>query len=151
MKAEQLVVGALGLAALLLSLWIMFSRYLYPSLAPDWGEEVVVYLLTWSTWIACSKLTFDKAHIQTDLLLMRLSANKALQLSRFHAFTGLALSSAFCVAGIEVVQFALHTMEQSESSLRFPLWAYYLCVPVSMGLMALRYLQVLVENRSSER
>lgn len=138
---EQLLVGVFGLSALMLSLWIMLTRYLYPALSPDWGEEVVVYLLTWSTWIACSKLTLEHAHIQTDVLLTRMAKTNALRLGRLHAVLGLVLSATFCAAGIEVVQFALHTMERSESSLRFPLWAYYLCIPVSMALMAIRYLQ----------
>lgn len=138
---EQYFIGLLGLGALLLSLWVMASRYLNPQLSPDWGEEVIVYLLVWATWISASSLVHNKAHIQTDLLLRKLNETWANRLEKLHAIIGITVTIAIGYAGIHVVLFAIQNGESSESSLHFPLWVYYLAIPLSMTLMSMRYIR----------
>ncbi len=55
------------------------------------------------------------------------------------------LCLAFCLLlvwyGWQVVDLAVLLDERSGSSLRFPVWIYYTCLPAGALLMALRYLR----------
>src|SRR5262249_32144992 len=47
-RAEQAIVGVLGLAALAIALWQVLSRYFFPHESISYAEEVMVYLLIWA-------------------------------------------------------------------------------------------------------
>jgi C4-dicarboxylate transporter DctQ subunit len=55
-RAEQTLVGVLGLAALGFALWQVLSRYLFPRESIGFAEEVVVYLVVWAIMIVSSQL-----------------------------------------------------------------------------------------------
>jgi C4-dicarboxylate transporter DctQ subunit len=46
-RAEQTLVGVLGLAALGFALWQAVSRYFFPQQSISFAEEVIVYLVIW--------------------------------------------------------------------------------------------------------
>lgn len=149
-KIELYLIGLLGAVALLLSLYVMVTRYLVPHIAIGWGEEAVVYLLVWSLWLSGSQLVYNNNHIRTDLIPHLLSDIGKRWLERFHYLVGALFCVGLFTASLEVVQFALEVNETSESSLQFPLWVYYLSIPTGLALMGIRYLQQLINPRSKQ-
>ena len=137
---ERYVVGLLGGIALVLSGFEVVTRYGFPQFAPDWGEEVIVYVVIWGTFLAGSALTEQNRHVRADILVRMLGAGRQRLLELFNAGLGVFFCGAMAWFGWEVVEFAIMLDEHSISSLHFPVALYYLCLPVGMALMTLRFL-----------
>ncbi len=139
-KIEEFLVGALASAALLVACMQFATRYFAPSLLPDWGDEVVIYLVIWAVWLRVGTLaTFDK-HVRADLVLRLLPKATARLADLFGIFIGFLFCALMAWAGWGVVQLALTLDERSASSLNFPQWLYYSGFVLGMALMSLRYL-----------
>jgi C4-dicarboxylate transporter, DctQ subunit len=68
-RAEQTLVGVLGLAALGFALWQAVSRYFFPQESISFAEEVIVYLVIWAIMIVSSQLVRTDSHVRPDLVL----------------------------------------------------------------------------------
>lgn len=137
---EHVLVGALGGVALVLSGFEIVTRYFAPSYAPDWGEEIIVYVVIWGIFLAGSSLVAENRHVRADLALRMLGVGGQRAAELFNVSLGLAFTLMLAWFGWEVVEFALLLDERSISSLKFPIAWYYLCLPVAMTLMSVRYL-----------
>ena len=145
-RIEQWLVGVLGLLALLLSLYAMLTRYLLPELSSDWTEEVIIYLVLWAIWLSGGRLVAERSHITTDVIVGIVSPRVRRLMAIPHHLLGLAFCAAYTWAGAEVVLFALQVGERGETSLQFPLWVYYLGMPVGILLMGVRYVRLLYDD-----
>ena len=136
---ERTLLGLLGGIALVLSGYEILTRYLFPQHAPDWGEEVIVYVVMWGVFMSGSGLVGDNHHVRADIIVRMLGEQQQRLCEIFNTLLGIGFTGAMAWFGWEVVEFALMLDERSISSLRFPIAWYYLCLPVGMGLMALRF------------
>ena len=123
----------------MLSGYEILTRYLFPQHAPDWGEEVIVYVVMWGVFMSGSGLVGDNHHVRADIIVRMLGEQQQRLCEIFNTLLGIGFTGAMAWFGWEVVEFALMLDERSISSLRFPIAWYYLCLPVGMGLMALRF------------
>ena len=142
-KTEQWLIGSLGLGAVLLSLEVMLTRYVIPQWHADWADEIIIILVLWAVWLSGGRLVSQKAHVTTDIIVNIASPRVLRLLAIPHYLLGLVFCGLYTWAGIEVVAFAVAIGEKSEASLQYPLWIYYLCIPVGMLLVAIRYGQLL--------
>ena len=67
-RAEQALVGVLGLAALAFALWQVLSRYFFPQASISYAEEVIVYLLIWAIMIISDQLVRTDSHVRPDVV-----------------------------------------------------------------------------------
>jgi C4-dicarboxylate transporter, DctQ subunit len=125
--------------ALVLSGFEIVTRYFAPRYAPDWGEEIIVYVVMWGIFLAGSSLVAENRHVRADLVLRLMGAAGQRAAEIFNSLLGLAFTLLLARFGWEVVEFALLLDERSISSLKFPIAWYYLSLPVAMALMSLRY------------
>jgi TRAP-type C4-dicarboxylate transport system permease small subunit len=139
-SAEQIGIGVLGLVAILLTCYSTMARYFFPSEAPDWGEEVVVYLCVWGLWLAAGSLARRDAHVRAEFIVHLFSNRGLYALQALHALLGLVFTAAMAYGGMQVVMMSLATGERSASTLAIPLVIYYCGMPVGMGLMLLAYI-----------
>lgn len=149
-QIELILIGLLGAGALLLALYVMATRYLLPTLSIDWGDELIVYLLVWATWLSGSRLVWERGHVQTDIVLRKANPFFKHALSTLHLLVGVIFSVSMAVAGCEITWFAFAVGENTESSMHFPLWLYYLAIPCGFVLMAIRYGYQLVGSSPDE-
>jgi TRAP-type C4-dicarboxylate transport system permease small subunit len=133
------VVGLLGAVALLLSAFEIVTRYFLPAYAPDWGEEIIVYVTIWGIFIAGSALVEENRHVRADIIVRLFGSEGQRAAEIFNTLAGLAFTALLAWYGWAVVDFALLLDERSISSLKFPIAWYYACLPAGMALMALRY------------
>lgn len=143
---EQLGIGTLGLMAIAMAGYSTAARYLFPSAAPDWGEEVVVYLSVWALWLAAGSLARRGAHIRAEFLVEQLGPRAQLVLELFHGVVGVLFTLAMGYAGLQIVLLSIATGERSDSTLGLPLALYYAAMPVGMGLMLVGYAVRLVTS-----
>jgi C4-dicarboxylate transporter DctQ subunit len=139
-RAEQAVVGVLGMATLVLALWQVVSRYFFPCDSISYAEEVIVYLLIWAIMIVSSQLVRTDGHVRPDLVLHFAPARVKRWMEAFNSSAGLIFCSALTWYGWRVVGTALAVDEHSATDLRFPMWVYDAALPVGGLLMSVRYL-----------
>lgn len=144
-QAETWLIGFCGLAALVLVSFDIFSRYFYPAWLQDWTGEVTVYLVVVAVILGSGSLTRNNKHIRADLFIRRLP-----QTLRWHLeLATTLLLIAFCVVvlwlGYDAVAFSKLLDVRSESSIQFPIWIFYLVLPVGFALMVLHALLRLYE------
>jgi C4-dicarboxylate transporter DctQ subunit len=133
-------IGVIGLVAILLTCYSTMARYFFPSAAPDWGEEVVVYFSVWGLWLAAGSLARRDAHVRAEFIVHLFDKRGLLVLQALHALLGLVFTAAMAYGGLQVVLMSLDTGERSASTLAIPLVIYYCGMPVGMGLMLLAYI-----------
>jgi C4-dicarboxylate transporter, DctQ subunit len=137
---ERTVVGLLGLFALTIAVVQVFGRYIDPAHAITWAEEVIVYIVVWAVMIIASQLVRTDAHVRPDLVLRLLPPHVQRWLEIFNCLVAIAFSSGMVWYGQQIAGSALLLDQRSSSDLQFPMWIYYLALPVGGGLMSLRYI-----------
>ena len=138
-RAEQAIVGILGLAALACAVWQVLSRYFFPQHAIGYAEEVIVYCLIWAVMIVSSQLVRTDSHVRPDVVRNLVPAAVARWLEIFNCAAAIVFCAALVWYGWRIVATAQGIDERSASDLRFPMWIYYAALPAGGALMAVRY------------
>src|SRR5215469_4358289 len=105
--AEQTIAGLFGLAALLLALWQVVSRYFFPGQAISFAEEVIVYLMIWAIMIVSSQLVRTDSHVRPDLVLNVASPSLKRWMEVFNSVAAIVFCAALIWYGGQVVETAL--------------------------------------------
>src|SRR5262245_46913307 len=143
-RAEQALVGVLGLAALAIALWQVAARYTFPQASISFAEEGIVYLMVWAIMIASSQLVRTDGHVRPDLVLNVASPRVMRWMEAFNCIAAIVFCAGLAWYGREIVELALQIDERSASDLRFPMWIYYAALPTGGVLMLIRYVIRLV-------
>jgi C4-dicarboxylate transporter, DctQ subunit len=136
---ERSLVGLLGAFALLIAVLQVFGRYIDPEHAITWAEEVIVYVAVWAVMIVGSQLVRNDGHVRPDLVLRVLRPGLQRWVEMFNCLVAIAFTFGMVWYGWEVVSTAQLLDQRSSTDLQFPLWIYYLALPVGGGLMLIRY------------
>jgi C4-dicarboxylate transporter, DctQ subunit len=139
-RLELWLAGLFGAAALLVEGYQVFSRYVDPSLAITWGDEVIVYLVVWAIFLASSQLVRTDGHVRPDLVLRLLPARAQRLVEIGNCLVALAFCLGLTWLGFEIGQSAFEFDDRSSTGLAFPMWLYYAALPTGGGLMSARYL-----------
>jgi C4-dicarboxylate transporter, DctQ subunit len=139
-RAEQTIAGLLGLAALLLAVWQVVSRYFFPEHAISFAEEVIVYLMIWAIMIVSSQLVRTDSHVRPDFVLNLAPLRVKRWLEVFNSLAAILFCAALTWYGWLVLGTSWQIDERSASDLRFPMWLYYAALPAGGVLMLARYL-----------
>ncbi|HUN45962.1 MAG TPA: TRAP transporter small permease [Stellaceae bacterium] len=138
-RIEETLVGLLGLIALAIGLWQVVGRYFDPERAISYAEEVIVYLVIWAIMIVSSQLVRRDGHVRPDLVLRLLPPRILRWVEIFNCLAAIAFCAALVWYGWQIVDTALLIDEHSSTDLQFPMWIYYLALPVGSALMVVRY------------
>jgi C4-dicarboxylate transporter, DctQ subunit len=138
-RIEETLVGLLGLIALVIGVLQVVGRYVDPARAISYAEEVIVYLIIWAIMIVSSQLVRRDGHVRPDLVL-RLLPPRYLRIAEiFNCLVAIVFCGALVWYGWEIVDTSLLINETSSTDLQFPMWIYYLSLPVGSALMLVRY------------
>lgn len=135
---ERGIIAVLAGAALVLACNAMVARYLAPGLTLDWTFEVITFLMIWAVFLAAARLVTTGGHIRIDIVLQRLGPGARRWWALLASALGLTVALLLLWSGVLVVDEALRWGETSSSTLRVPLWIYYLSLPVGAALMTVR-------------
>ena len=141
---EETLVGLLGLIALVIGLLQVIGRYIDPARAISYAEEVIVYLIIWAIMIVSSQLVRRDGHVRPDLVLRLLPPRYLRLIEIFNCLVALVFCGALVWYGWQIVDTSLLIDETSSTDLQFPMWIYYLALPVGGALMLARYTMRLV-------
>ena len=143
-KVEETLVGLLGLIALVIGLLQVIGRYIDPARAISYAEEVIVYLIIWAIMIVSSQLVRRDGHVRPDLVLRLLPPGVQRWVEIFNCLVALIFCAGLVWFGWQIVDTSLLLDERSSTDLQFPMWIYYLALPVGSALMLVRYIMRLV-------
>jgi C4-dicarboxylate transporter DctQ subunit len=138
-RLEQIMVGILALAALLICIYNVFVRYFYPPLTLEMSDEVQVYLVIWSVFLALGLVTAANRHVKADLFVSMFKQTTQKHLHKLSDVLGLAFSLLLVYYGTAVAWETYDYGDVSITSLRFPLWIYAAALPTGALLMGIRY------------
>lgn len=134
-RIENVLMALLAIATLAIVSYEVVVRYFFPRYLTDWGMELTIYFTVWAIFVAGASLVRESRHVRADIILIMLPVWAQRLLEIVALIVGLIFACVLTWFGIQMVLNAQGLGELSESSLRFPLWLYYLCVPVGAGLM----------------
>lgn len=138
-RFEEMLVGGLALAALLVCSYNVFVRYFVPRLTAEAADEVQVYLVIWAVFLALGLVTAADRHVRADLFVAMFSPGLRRTVGLFGELLGLAFALMLLGTGVFVTWQTWSYGDVSTTSLRFPLWIYGAALPVGAALMALAY------------
>lgn len=141
---EKSLVGVLGMLAMIVGMWQILGRYLDSELSSGWADEVIVYLLIWAVMIVSSQLVRHDGHVRPDVVLRLLGPQAQRWLEVFNCLAAIGFCGAMVWYGWEIVATARMMGETSGTELNFPMYLYYLALPVGTGLMLVRYIMRLI-------
>jgi C4-dicarboxylate transporter DctQ subunit len=139
-RLELWLAGLFGAAALLVEGYQVFGRYIDPSLAITWGDEVIVYLIVWAIFLASSQLVRTDGHVRPDLVLRLLPARAQRVVEIGNCLVGLGFCIGLTWLGWQLSYTAFDFDDRSSTGLSFPMWLYYTALPTGGALMSVRYL-----------
>jgi C4-dicarboxylate transporter DctQ subunit len=139
-RIERLLVGVLGAFAMAIAAIQVFGRYISPAASINWAEEVIVYIAVWAVMIIGSQLVRMDGHVRPDLILRLLPPGVQRWVEMFNCLVAIAFTFGMLWYGWAVVDTALLLDQRSSTDLQFPLWIYYLALPIGGGLMLGRYI-----------
>ena len=139
-KAERLLIGLLGVLAMLVGLVQVAGRYIAPRYAISWAEEVIVYLIVWGIMLAGSQLVRTDGHVRPDLVLRAVPAGAQRWMEVLSCVAALVFCAGLAWYGWSIVATSWQLDERSSSDLQFPMWLYSAAVPTGALLMTGRYL-----------
>lgn len=148
---EEIVIAVLVAAALILACVAMTGRYLFPNLLLDWTFELTIFLSTWAMFLCAARLVGVDGHVRVDSLINFFPKWLQTLCALFALACCLACAIYLVVAGYTVVEEAIRWREVTTSSLRIPLWYFYLSMPVSMALMTFHAAVRVVEHLTGTR
>lgn len=135
-RVERMLIALLAGAALLLACFAMTGRYILPGMRLDWTFEVTIFATIWATFLAGARTAGLGEHVRVDTLLTFMPHRMRMALAVFACVLGLAVALFLVWSGAIVVEEAHRWDERTTSSLRLPLWIYYLSLPIGAALLA---------------
>lgn len=138
-RFEELLVGGLALAALLVCSYNVFVRYFVTRLTLEAADEVQVYLVIWAVFLALGLVTAADRHVRADLFVAMFAPGFRRLVSIFGELLGLAFALLLVGYGTAITWQTWSFGDLSTTSLRFPLWIYSAALPVGALLMAVAY------------
>ena len=137
-QVEKFLVGVLALTAVASAFYGVIMRYAFQT-APDWIEEIVIYMIIWSVFLIASTLVEEKGHVAATLLVERFPLTVRRILAVFNGVLALGFCGVISWYGFRVVSQTYFLDERSVTALRFPLWISYLSVGAGCTLVGIRY------------
>lgn len=138
-RLEEILVGGLALAALLVCSYNVFIRHFVPRLALEAADEIQVYLVIWAVFLALGLVTAADRHVRADLFVAMFPEKLRRALGIFGELLGLAFALLLLGTGVAITWQTYTYGDVSTTSLRFPLWIYGAALPVGALLMAVAY------------
>lgn len=108
-----------------------------------WAEELVVYTIIWTTFLAAGAAVRTGEHLTVELIHLVLGRRYNVSIARVIGVVGLAGAVALTILGLELVM-TQQQYGQLSPALQLPMWIVYLAMPLSGLLMAIRFIQQIV-------
>jgi TRAP-type C4-dicarboxylate transport system permease small subunit len=128
------VIGVILLAAIAINFANIVGRYMF-SAPLAWAEEVLVFLLIWGVCLGASAVTYDRRHLDMNLLSASFPPRLAMALEAVKVAAMVGLCSFICVQAWKIVALMASNGQVSITA-GIPMTVPYSAFVVGFGLMA---------------
>jgi TRAP-type C4-dicarboxylate transport system permease small subunit len=104
----------------------------------DWGDSLIRYLVVWVAFIGAAVATREGKHITIDLLSRWLTGSGRTGVQALTCFISAGICSLLTIAAVRFIWF--EAQMGGRTFLNLPVWVPELIMPITFGLMALRFL-----------
>jgi TRAP-type C4-dicarboxylate transport system permease small subunit len=130
------------LVTLLLTLMILmaFSQIVlrnFFATGIDWSDALVRYLVVWVAFIGAAVATREAKHITIDLFSRWFTGARSIAIQALSCFFSAVICGLLTLAAVKFIWF--EAQMGSRAFLNLPVWVPELIMPVSLGLMTLRF------------
>lgn len=147
LRIEDLLVGGLATAALLLCSYNVVVRYFYPAWTLELVDEVQVYVIVWAVLLSLGAVTVADRHVKADLFVTFFPPGLRRATELFIDLLGLAFGGMLLWYGATLAWQSWDYGDVSTTTLRFPLWIYFSALPAGGLALAVGYLIRLGRHR----
>lgn len=146
---ETVLIIGFTAAGMLLGVTQVILRYGFNT-GLTWAEAVFVILTVAGMMFAGSRGVRDDKHVRVDLVPLLFPHRVTRVFDYISLFVSCALTGYFAYCGARYVVF-LESIDSVSPATDMPDWIFYLLVPVTMGLFAIRYvIRILRTMRGEE-
>lgn len=146
---EDILFPNLGTVFFVLAvLWMMveaISRQLF-SHSFAISTEVITFSILWAVLLTLAQAGKQDYHISIDIVVSKLPEGLRRFFNLFSIFLGLLFSLILLYASLTSITHLYETGLTSHSTLRLPMWAVSLAIPIGSVLLALYYLRSFCET-----
>lgn len=133
---EKLLIAALLTAMILLAFLQIVLRNFFAT-GIDWGDSLIRYLVVWVGFIGAAVAVREDKHITIDILSRWISGSGSRILQSISHLTSTVICGLLTWAAIKFTMF--DAQMGSTVFLELPVWIPELIIPVTFGIMTLRY------------
>ncbi|MBE9545410.1 MAG: TRAP transporter small permease [Proteobacteria bacterium] len=109
----------------------------------DWGDALVRYLVVWVAFIGAAIATREGKHITIDLLSRWLTGRGSIAVQALACFFSAVICGLLTLAAIKFIWF--EAQMGGTAFFKLPVWVPELIMPVTFGLMTLRFVMGMIE------
>jgi TRAP-type C4-dicarboxylate transport system permease small subunit len=135
-RLEQVLIAALLTVMILLAFAQIVLRNFFGT-GIDWGDALVRYLVVWVGFIGAAVATREGKHITIDILSRWLTGAGSRAIQAISHFVSAAVCGMLTWAGIKFILF--EAQMGGVAFFKLPVWVPELIIPITFGLMTLRY------------
>lgn len=135
-RVEQVLIAALLTVMILLAFLQIVLRNFF-STGIDWGDSLVRYLVVWVGFIGAAVAVRENKHITIDILSRWMSGAASGIIQSISNFISAVICGLLTWAAIK---FTMYDAQMGSTAFfDLPIWIPELIIPVTFGLMTLRY------------
>ena len=135
-QTEQVLIAALLAIMILLAFSQIVLRNFFAT-GISWGDSLVRYLVVWIGFVGAAIATKEGKHITIDVLSRWVSGAGRKAILAISHFSSAAVCGLLTWAGIKFIWF--EAQMGGTAFHKIPVWIPELIIPVTFGLMTLRY------------
>ncbi|MFA8437864.1 TRAP transporter small permease [Pueribacillus sp. YX66] len=138
-KIENFFAALFFISGIAVSLYAVFMRYIIGH-SQSWATEIFTMLLVWAIFIGFATALRDNAHIAIDIVYDRVGPNVKKIFEIVTLIFGISFSIFFIWTGTQMV-LAAYSQGIKTIDAGFPIWIYYLIMPVGGLLLLIRFIE----------
>jgi len=135
-RLEQILIATLLTMMILLAFSQIVLRNFFDT-GIDWGDALVRYLVVWVGFIGAAIAAKEGKHITIDVLSRWITGAGSSAIQAISHFSSAAVCGLLTWAGIKFIWF--EAQMGGTAFFKLPAWVPELIIPVTFGLMTLRY------------
>ena len=143
-RVEKFIVTVL----LILMILVAFSQIVlrnFFATGIDWGDALVRYLVVWVAFIGAAIATKEGKHINIDILSRWITGAGSTWIQITSYLFSMIICGLLTLAAITFIGFEVEM--GSSAFFKFPAWIPELIIPVTFGLMTLRFAFYFLEKK----
>jgi TRAP-type C4-dicarboxylate transport system permease small subunit len=142
-RLEQILIAALLTVMILMAFSQIVLRNFF-STGIAWGDALVRYLVVWVGFIGAAIAAKEDKHITIDVLSRWITGAGKRTIQAISHFSSAAICGLLTWAGIKFIGFEVQMGDRAFFNL--PAWVPELIIPITFGLMTLRYTMRLING-----